>query len=261
MAVGRSISLESGLRCSTQVAHCHMCSSARLRHVLEPSRIAAIAMADNPVWKACKPFATGSLAGMFATCFQAAEGCDQNRSWWVGCDGCKYAYVLCFFEGGFGGGFALSLLQQNIIVYKLYTYTYTYTYTYIHIHIYIYIYTYTYIHIYIYKSQYSKSGVQDIPKIYLHLVIAIIPKWTDPPISTMILGWFLYWERIIMHVVIINLLILQWSNPHILIVKHQHLQSHWYGNPIGRARSGSGCIQPIDMVRLISGAAMFGREI
>mmetsp|Transcript_2088 Transcript_2088/g.4753 ORF Transcript_2088/g.4753 Transcript_2088/m.4753 type:complete len:297 (+) Transcript_2088:51-941(+) len=25
-------------------------------------------MADNPVWKACKPFATGSLAGMFATC-------------------------------------------------------------------------------------------------------------------------------------------------------------------------------------------------
>ncbi|CAK8987532.1 Mitochondrial dicarboxylate/tricarboxylate transporter DTC (Dicarboxylate/tricarboxylate carrier) [Durusdinium trenchii] len=25
-------------------------------------------MADNPVWKACKPFATGSLSGMFATC-------------------------------------------------------------------------------------------------------------------------------------------------------------------------------------------------
>lgn len=25
-------------------------------------------MADNPVWKACKPFATGSLAGMVATC-------------------------------------------------------------------------------------------------------------------------------------------------------------------------------------------------
>eukprot|EP00435_Cladocopium_sp_Y103_P073283 s171_g43.t1 len=46
-----------------------MCSSARRRHVFEPpSSIAAIAMADNPVWKACKPFATGSLAGMFATC-------------------------------------------------------------------------------------------------------------------------------------------------------------------------------------------------
>jgi solute carrier family 25 oxoglutarate transporter 11 len=25
-------------------------------------------MADNPVWKACKPFAIGSLSGMFATC-------------------------------------------------------------------------------------------------------------------------------------------------------------------------------------------------
>jgi len=25
-------------------------------------------MADNPVWKACKPFVTGSMSGMFATC-------------------------------------------------------------------------------------------------------------------------------------------------------------------------------------------------
>jgi len=31
-------------------------------------------MADNPVWKACKPFATGSLAGMFATsCIQPID--------------------------------------------------------------------------------------------------------------------------------------------------------------------------------------------
>lgn len=30
--------------------------------------LADLAMADNPVWKACKPFATGSLSGMFATC-------------------------------------------------------------------------------------------------------------------------------------------------------------------------------------------------
>lgn len=32
------------------------------------SRAVFVAMADNPVWKAAKPFATGSLAGMFATC-------------------------------------------------------------------------------------------------------------------------------------------------------------------------------------------------
>merc|ERR1712014_239077 len=37
---------------------------------LSPSRMAA----DNPVWKACKPFATGSLAGMFATtCIQPVD--------------------------------------------------------------------------------------------------------------------------------------------------------------------------------------------
>ena len=47
------------------------------------SRIAPIAMADNPVWKACKPFATGSLAGMFATCFQAAEDTNRTVDEWV----------------------------------------------------------------------------------------------------------------------------------------------------------------------------------
>merc|ERR1711972_1101793 len=36
--------------------------------------ILSIMAADNPVWKACKPFATGSLAGMFATtCIQPID--------------------------------------------------------------------------------------------------------------------------------------------------------------------------------------------